>query len=643
MAGVLSGGIVETVEIRHFQGFCGSGGGKKGFNCGHARVGSLQAKFRCIGGIDSDPAAIADFNKWAGARGTVMDLFDREQYIAWHGKQPPEDWREMTAADIRRAAGNERPHIIFLSPPCKGFSGLLAEKRSQGEKYQALNRLTLRGIWLMLEAWADDPPEFFILENVPRIMNRGRYLLDQIIDLLRRYGYAVAETTHDCGELGGLAQSRRRFLLVARHTEKVPPFLYEPTKRPLRAVGEILDRMPLPGDMTAGPMHRLPALHWKTWVRLAFVKAGSDWRSLNRLAVEDGYLRDYLLVPEMHNGALGVREWSQHGCTVTGTCRSFNGAHNVADPRTDAFAQAWGVLNYSETAGAIAGQTLPSNGRFSVADPRYNGESFGQYGVRKYDQHAAAITSQRSPGQGPFSVADPRPAWNRHSNAYRVVKTGETSPVVIGGGKGVQGGQLSVADPRMPPNDSRHLNLYRVIDYGQHSKTIIGATRPGSGAMTVADPRPSLNRKKGDNYLTGGHYGVVPYTNPTNAIAGSACHDNGYNSVADPRLPAPDEKCTPLIIAEDNTWHRPFTTLELAALQGLIDPGEHLELYGSSDSAWRERIGNAVPPPAAEAIANVMAKTLLLAWTGETFVLSDTPVWVRPIAVSLSVDQRRVE
>ncbi len=91
------------------------------------------------------------------------------------------------------------------------------------------------------------------------------------------------------------------------------------------------------------------------------------------------------------------------------------------------------------------------------------------------------------------------------------------------------------------------------------------------------------------------------------------------------------------IIAEDDTWHRPFTTLELAALQGLVDPEEHLELEGLSDSAWRERIGNAVPPPAAEAIASVMGQTLLLAWSGETFVLSNQPIWVRPIAMSLSL------
>lgn len=54
---------------------------------------------------------------------------------------------------------------------------------------------------------------------------------------------------------------------------------------------------------------------------------------------------------------------------------------------------------------------------------------------------------------------------------------------------------------------------------------------------------------------------------------------------------------------------------------------------------WRERIGNAVPPDAAEAIAGVMGTTLLLAWSGETFVLSAAPIWVRPVAVALTVAQ----
>lgn len=103
--------------------------------------------------------------------------------------------------------------------------------------------------------------------------------------------------------------------------------------------------------------------------------------------------------------------------------------------------------------------------------------------------------------------------------------------------------------------------------------------------------------------------------------------DNGRWSVADPRaLPALDQKTVAIIRSLDGTWHRPFTTLELAALQSLIEPEEFLLLDGASDSAWREHIGNLVPPDAATAIAEVMGTTLLLAWGGETFVLSATPI-----------------
>lgn len=221
---------ILTREIRHFHLFCGLGGGAKGFNKANPRVGNLQGKFRCIGGVDVNAAAIRDFERLSGSRGTVLDLFDRDQFKDFHGKEPPREWCEATAADIRHAAGGEYPHIVFLSAPCKGFSGLLSENRSKTAKYQALNRLTLRGVWLMLEAFQDDLPELIVFENVPRIQNRGRRLLDQIVQLLRRYGYATAETTHDCGELGGLAQSRKRFLLVGRNINKVPDFIYEPEK-----------------------------------------------------------------------------------------------------------------------------------------------------------------------------------------------------------------------------------------------------------------------------------------------------------------------------------------------------------------------------------------------------------------------------
>ncbi|WP_207234378.1 hypothetical protein [Bradyrhizobium sp. Leo170] len=64
-----------------------------------------------------------------------------------------------------------------------------------------------------------------------------------------------------------------------------------------------------------------------------------------------------------------------------------------------------------------------------------------------------------------------------------------------------------------------------------------------------------------------------------------------------------------------------------------------LVLDGASDSAWRERIGNMVPPPAAQAIAGVCGVTLLAAWSGQTFMMGSTPIWVRPVAVALMAAQ----
>lgn len=55
----------RKIEVRHFHLFCGLGGGAKGFNRGTARVGNTSAAFRCVGGIDNDPAAIADFDRLA--------------------------------------------------------------------------------------------------------------------------------------------------------------------------------------------------------------------------------------------------------------------------------------------------------------------------------------------------------------------------------------------------------------------------------------------------------------------------------------------------------------------------------------------------------------------------------------------------
>jgi site-specific DNA-cytosine methylase len=376
------------------------------------------------------------------------------------------------------------PDCVFLSPPCKSFSGLLAAAKARAPKYRALNRLVLRWTELMLEAWGGNLPGLVLIENVPRIATRGRHLLRKVRSLLHRAGYVFHEQTHDCGELGGLAEHRRRFLLVARLPARVSPLLYQPPRRRVRGCGEVLGELPMPNDPAGGPMHVMPRLSWRNWIRLALTPAGGDWRDLNR--------------------ELGELERRSQG---------------------------------------------------GVANLRIG---------RAFDHG------------------------------------------------------------------------YRVLRWDEPSFTVHAKAHPGTGAYTVADIRVTSQPRSGS-------YGVIGWTQPANTVTGVASIDNGSWAVADPRRPdAPPIMMigdlrkpplhVPVIIAADGTWHRPLTTLELAALQGIptVIDGKPLVLAGTSSTAWRERIGNAVPPPAARAIAEQMLIALVEEAENTMLLRGGGAVWVRP-------------
>lgn len=688
--------LITTVEtIHHAHMFCGIGVGAKGFNRASPRVGNVQAKFVCVGGIDVDPGAIRNFQMMTGTPGTVLDLFDREQYTVWHGKEPPAPWREATPADIRAAYG-PLVDIAFLSAPCKGFSGLLSSLQAKTDKYQALNRLTLRGVWLMLEAYKDDPIPVVLFENVPRILTRGKWLLDQITALFRAYGYSVNIDTHDCGVIGNLAQSRKRALLIARHMKKIPPFIYQPRHHALRGVGEVIGKLPLPGDPVAGPMHRVPSLQWKTWVRLALVPAGKDWRALNELAVVDGQLRDFGIVPEvpLRDNALGVNGWGDTAPVITSHRAPGQGRFSVADPRyasTFEGAGPYGVQGWQETSGVVGGCNRPANGAYSVADPRPPvdaNQTYKQYGVNGWDNSVGTVSGQSAPGGGAHSIADPRLGRKAYSNIYRVIPFDQTATAVT------SSRDVAIADPR-PLERANATTKYHVTPYDRSSRTVVGASTTGNGAFAVADPRPNWGNQRHQNilrvtpfdqptgtipagvhsvtggqpcvadprrehYQTGGHYGVVDWAQTAYAVSGSACHDNGWNSVADPRealfegetlaLPKPEDRLVCRIVALDGTWHRPFTTLDLGALQSLFDPEElffqdgetwqcrqTFDLLGGSDVTKREWIGNAVPGQAATGIGETIGEAIILARLGETFFLSSREIWVKPGALALAI------
>jgi site-specific DNA-cytosine methylase len=463
--------------------FAGIGGMSRGF---------LNAGFAQAFSVDFDAGAAEAHKTICGEACTVADL------------------STMLPQELR-ALSPRRPDVLITSPPCKAFSGCLPRATSLTDKYLDYSSLTERGIMLALEAWPDDPPALIVFENVPTITTRGRAWLDAVIKMLDAYGYAVRESAHDCGEIGALAQRRRRFLLVARHRATVPGLLYQPHKQPHKGVGEVIGALPVPvpGGHEGGPLHRLPQLSALNAVRLALVPAGGDWRDLP--------------------------------AQVEVVCAPRRGVY--------------GVGGWDEPSGCVVGAAKHDNGRFSIADPRI-------------------IAPRR---EGSVGVV----AWD-----------GQTHAVI--GRAFVQNTALQIADPRV--HYQERAGAYHVTGWAEATHCVIGASRPDKG-QAVADPR-------------------VPQI------------------VGDTLIDLNARRCDAIIVAADGTWHRPLTTLELAALQG-FDVGDAergwLVLPGKNNGRWREWIGNAVPPPSAREIARQCLLTLHAAGVGgfRPITSQDKP-WVSP-------------
>lgn len=566
--------------------FCGSGGGALGFQQSQQEYKGLAGTFETIAGIDVDPECCANFERLTGTPAICMDLFSRQQYMAFHGCEPPADWREVTPADILAACGGRCPDVVFLSPPCKGFSGLLPAASAKSPKYQALNELVPRSMMLVTEAFKGDLPAVIMIENVPRIVQRGKHLLTEVKTVLRSSGYVFHEASHDCGEIGGLGQIRKRYLMIARNPRKLPGFIWQPVKQRHKTIGDVLGQLPPPGDTEkGGAMHRIPRLQWRTWLRLALIPAGGDWRDLqNTFNGKDMYSHCYGVVP-----------WANTSRTVTGASKPNNGAINLADPRlsmsldSNHFKHCYKVLPLDATSGTITSAHGPSNGVTSIADPRLDKVmGYGnKYMIERYSDPSHTVTGSRI-GSGGLIVADQSLGHSPRSGAFRIVPWGSAAP------------------------------------------TIVGNTRTGgsNGISGIADPRFTCKQRAGT-------FGVQQWDEPSKTVIGGLDVHAGAAAVADPRIPGDTDSGVWLIVAEDGTWHRPITTLEMAALQGLpmnFADGSPLVFAGKSEARWREHTGNMVPPPAACAIGNALLETMLpmLAFGEVHWGTTDRELWVQP-------------
>lgn len=626
---------IENIEYKTSAFlFAGVGGATAGAMRSQVEYGGKVYKFKVLCAIDSDPIACRNHDLITGEETAVqMDLFKHWQYVAWHGHEPPPEWQEVTPWDIWQAFKQQVPFFLFLSPPCKGLSGLLPQGKADSDKYQALNYLTVHGLEITLQAcleYGGELPAVIQLENVPRITSRGKPLLRQIKKLLIKYGYAVSiRADHNLGEIGGLGQNRVRFLIKARHESQVPNVIYYPEKKPLRSIGNVLADLPEPGDTVAGgPLHKLPRLQWKTWMRLALIPAGGDWRDLNKIDWEN--LR---VVHQPRSGAFEVADWSKPSRAVTSTAgpgRS-NGVTAVSDPRLQINGEGktnlFRVQIADEPATCITGAAGPNQGAGCISDPNLKereGRHPGVYRIVRADEPAPCVTGTRF-GSGAIAVADPRVNTNLHPDSYGVQDWDATAKTVRSANRIMQAAG-GVSDPRVPDRPGRYTDQFRMQSADGPAGTVTGSTDVQNGAQLIADPRIK-SAPRADTM------GVLEWGQPSKTVIGSADVHAAAVTVADPRIPSDNERGVWTIISLDGTWHRPLTTYELAMIQSFpqfLPDGRPFQLEGCSDAKAREYIGNAVPPDAAEAMGNVILLAAAQADAGITFEMSWDPVWVAP-------------
>lgn len=599
-------------------GFLASGLGAVaiGFQAAKAILGEDSAGFKNVGGVDFDPDACRDFKLLTGKEALCADL---------HKLQPK---------DLRAYMGERRPDALFSSPPCKGMSRLLGREAAAQQKYQDLNSLVFRAIFLAVETWRDDPTPLFVLENVPGITSRGASFLHEVRMLLLGYGYRLHEGTHDCGVVGGLAQHRRRFLLVARREKSVSAYVYQPPRQRVKGCGEVLGELPMPNEPAAGPLHKLPKISWLNWVRLALIPAGGDWRDLpKRLEPAPGN-------PDKHWNKYAVGDWKEPAQTVTGAVQPGSGGPAVADPRDlglntkHEWSQGqFGVTKWTEPVPVIRGASSARQSASSVADPRiglgqtaHASDSFkgrpGLFGVNDWKKPTSAVTGTMavSGSNTPAAVADPRFAvGDRRRGTLGVIDWKEPAPTVTGSMEATASDSpASVADPRVSLGHEPRKGSFGVVAWEEPTGAVTGSMHPARSntPAAVADPRLCSPLQDGQpRREVFRRLKVNDWKEPSESVTGPG-GSNGAEYVSDPRVEEVAAKvpltCTPrngsygvmswqdaaatitgsgqidntrvavadprkppeklvIIIAADGTWHRPLTDLELAALQGIPD------------------------------------------------------------------------
>jgi len=277
--------------------------------CGGLTVGLKRAGFKVIGAVEIEP------NSFATYKANHPDVHCFKQ-----------DVRTIKGDDLSKLSPNGAVDLVAGCPPCQGFSSLTAKYRREDPRNYLVREMS--------RLIKETRPKAVMIENVPGLAQKGRWLLDELIEELNELGYETSWEVLQAADFG-VPQNRRRLVIFAGMGLSVP--MPKPTHSrngkddliPWRTIQEVIDNMPTPirldeAGKSGGPQrynwHVIRTMSLENRKRLKHAKPGKSRSQLPER-----------LRPACHKGldkgfssVYGRMSWDQPSVTITGGCTTLS-------------------------------------------------------------------------------------------------------------------------------------------------------------------------------------------------------------------------------------------------------------------------------------------------------------------------------